>query len=91
MERLDRHDGCTDLVQQLTAQRDDALAALLEARRYCRDESYAGKYGDSNLAIDGVLDALRPTVPGQRTYATLDYPDYCDGCRPRSGTKTTVG
>lgn len=85
LDRLDRHEGCAELLQGLTAQRDDALSALLRARTYCRNETYEGKYGDRNLAIDGVLDALRPTVPGQCTYATLNYPGYCDACQTMDG------
>lgn len=37
--------------------------------------------GDLYLNIDSVLNALRPTVPGQRSYAGLDDPAYCEGCQ----------
>lgn len=83
--RLDSHDGCEDVLQELIAQRDDAVSALLTAREYCRNDTYEGKYGDRYLTIDRVLDALRPTVPGRGTYSRLNYPDYCDACQSMFG------
>lgn len=84
-ERLSRHDDCEDVLQGLAAQRDDVINALLAARTYCCDDTYEGKYGDRYLAIDGVLNALRPTVPGHGAYSTLDDSDYCEACQGTLG------
>jgi hypothetical protein len=84
LDRLQRHDGCSEVIATLVAQRDDALASLLDARLYCFNDIYVGEYGDLHLTVERFLDTLRPSLPTRGAYQRLDLrQDTCHECEGR--------
>lgn len=84
LARLQRHEGCSEVIATLIAQRDDVLASLLDARHYCFNDMYVGEFGDLHLTVERFLDTLRPSLPARGTYDRLDLrQDTCHECEGR--------
>lgn len=57
---LCQHAGCPEIIGALTAERDDLLAGIDEAVRFCNWEAYETQYGDRVVAVADLRDALAP-------------------------------
>ncbi len=79
--RIETHDSCQQIIDDLTDERDDLLAGIQEARRECRYEFFEGEYGDRLITAEAVRQALAPQKSATRRGRQLsDDDESCTVC-----------
>ena len=78
---LSVHDGCQQLIEDLTAERNDVIATILEAKQTLKNDFYVGEFGTHYVNVETMLDALRPTLHSASVrWRVLEDPDTCPVC-----------
>lgn len=80
LNRLTKHDGCDAVITELISERDDVLAAIVDARSYLFNDIYQGEFGDLYVDAELLLDKLRPRLRGTGGWNPLLHVEVCSEC-----------
>jgi hypothetical protein len=84
--QLERHDQCMRVLDELVAERDDVIRAIMKARDYCFYDVTRGQYGDLYIDSETFFDQLRPTIRGSRSFNEIDtVGEWCIECSEQWG------